>query len=217
MVLRTPAFTARPSRQLPSWTPSKGKLPLPTLTGRLTGGRRRPAPAPGAAIGAASASSTCLRPPRRPPRRAAPAVSLEHECWETLTIGAVFGCRSQEVPGLQSGPAVPEDPAVAAAAELPSGASSSCSRLSCRGELPRDWKSGGDALPVGPEAGAGEAGVAARDAAGPRSAWGQAHGCLGGDVRPASSGCEAGITCDRKSGWPGKKAWGRPGGTAGRG
>lgn len=213
MVLRTPAFAARPSRQLPSWTPSKGQLPLPTLTGRLTGGHHVQHRPSRPRSSAASASGTCLRPPRR----AAPAASLENERRETLTMGAAFGCRSQEVPGLQSGPAVPEDPAVAAAAELPSGASSSCSRLSCSGELPRDWKSGGDALPVGPEAGAGEAGVAARDAAGPRSAWGQAHGCLGGDVRPASSGCEAGITCDRKSGWPGKKAWGRLGGTAGRG
>lgn len=88
-----------------------------------------------------------------------------------LTIGDAFGCRSQDAAGLQSGPApaVPEDPAVPVAVALPSGASSSCSRLSCRGELPRDWKSGGEALPGGPEAGGGEAGVAARDAAGPRS------------------------------------------------
>lgn len=135
-----------------------------------------------------------------------------------LTIGEGFGCRSKAVPGLQSGPApvVSEDPAVVAATALPSGASSSCSRLSCRGELPRDSKSGGEALPVGPEADGREAGVAARDAGGPHSARGHVHGCLGDEVRPGSSGWEAGIILGRKLGWPGKKAWGRPGVTVGK-
>lgn len=107
--------------------------------------------------------------------RLPPLPALEKKRQEMLTTGEAFGCRSQDVAGLQSGPApavpaVPEAPVAPAAALLPSGASSSCSRLSCRGELPRDWKSGGEALPGGPEAASGEAGVAARDAAGPRSA-----------------------------------------------
>lgn len=150
--------------------------------------------------------------------RVAPALEKEHWGGGVLTIGEGFGCRSTAVPGLQSGPAtvVSEDPAVVAATALPSGASSSCSRLSCRGELPRDSKSGGEALPVGPEAEGREAGVAARDAGGPHSARGHAHGCLGGEVRPGSSGCEAGIISGRKLGWPGKKAWGRLGVTVGK-
>jgi hypothetical protein len=53
---------------------------------------------------------------------------------------------------------------------LPSGVSSSCSRLSCRGELPRDWKSGGEALPVATTMAEG-GGVAE-----------QVHGCLRSEV-----------------------------------
>lgn len=130
-------------------------------------------------------------------------------------MGGAFGCQSQDVAGLQSGP-VPAVPAVAEAAGQPSGASSSCSRLSCRGELPRDWKSGGEARPAGPVADSGVAGVATRDTGVPCSARGQAHGCLGGEVRPKNSGCEAG-TWGGKSGWPGKKAWGRGGGAGAKG
>lgn len=138
-----------------------------------------------------------------------------------LTIGEAFGCRSQDVEGLQSGPAptvpaVPAGPAVPEAAALPSGTSSSCSRLSCRGELPRDWKSGGEALPGGPEADGGDTGVAAREAASPRSARGHVHGALWGEVWLGSSGCEAGIISDKKLGWPGKKAWDRLGVTEGK-
>lgn len=134
---------------------------------------------------------------------------------DVLTVGGAGGCQSQEVLGLLSGPA-PVAPAAPAAGVQPSGASSSCSRLSCRGELPRDWNRGGDARPVGPAADRGVAGVATRDAGGPRSARGQAQGRVGGEVRPGSWGCEAGVW-DAKFGWPGKKAWGRLGVTGAKG
>lgn len=141
-----------------------------------------------------------------------PALEKEHQA--VLTVERAFGCWLQAAPGLQSGPApvvpaVTMVPAVAVAAVLPSGVSSSCSRLSCRGELPRDWKSGGEALPVGAATDSGVAGVVALEASGPCSARGQAHGCLGGEVRPGNSGCEAGSTSDGKLGWLVKKAWGR--------
>lgn len=101
----------------------------------------------------------CLWPARR--AGLLPAVEKSHQ--EILTVGGASSCWSRDVAGLQSAgpaPVVPEAPAAA----LPSGASSSCSRLSCRGELPRDSKRGGEALPVGSAANSGETGVAARDA-----------------------------------------------------
>lgn len=127
-----------------------------------------------------------------------------------LPLGGAVGGQSQDVLGLQSGPA-PAVPAAPAAPVLPSGASSSCSRLSCRGELPRDWKSGGEARPEGPVADSGVAGVATRVTGGPHSARGQGQGCLWGEVRPGNSGCEAGKI------WLGKKADGRFGVTGGKG
>lgn len=137
--------------------------------------------------------------------------AAEKEPQGILALGGAFGSQSQGVPGLQSGPA-PAVPVVPAAvpvpAALPSGASSSWSRLSCRGELPRDWKSGGEARPGGPVA---DSGVAPRDAGGPRSTRGQVLGCLGGEVRPGHSGCEVGVI------WLGKKAVGRFGMTGGKG
>lgn len=104
--------------------------------------------------------------------------AVEREQQGILAFGGAFGGQSQDVPGLQSGPAT----AVPAAVVLPSGASSSWSRLSCRGELPRDWKSGGEARPNGPVDDTGVAGVATPDTGGQHSARGQAHDCLGGEV-----------------------------------
>lgn len=108
-----------------------------------------------------------------------PAVEKEQQ--GILAFGGAFGGQSQDVPGLQSGPA-PAVSVVPAAVVLPSGASSSWSRLSCRGELPRDWKSGGEARPNGPVDDTGVAGVATRDTGGQRSARGQAHDCFGGEI-----------------------------------
>lgn len=103
------------------------------------------------------------------------------------------------------------------AAEPPSGASSSCNRLSCRGELPREWKSGGEVLPADPAAEGRAAWAATCDTDSPRSARAHVCGCLGDEVRPGNSGCEAGITSDGKFGWPGKKAGGRLGVTGEKG
>lgn len=136
--------------------------------------------------------------------------AAEKEPQGSLALGGAFGSQSQGAPGLQSGPAAAV-PTVPTAVTLPSGASSSWSRLSCRGELPRDWRSGGEARPDGPAADSGVAGVAPRDTGGPCSARGQVLGCLGGEVRPGDSGCEVGVM------WLGKKAVGRFGITGGKG
>lgn len=127
---------------------------------------------------------------------------LEKEHQRGLTVGGAFGCWSREVPGGQSGlaAAVPGLPKVAVAPALPSGGSSICSRLSCSGELPRDWKSGGEALPVATTADGGVAG--------------QVQGCLGSEVCWGHWGCEAGVISEGSVGWPGK--WGWPGRKAGR-
>lgn len=110
----------------------------------------------------------------------------------SLTAGGAFGKRSGTVPGLWSGPvaAVPEVPA---APMPPSGTSSSCSRLSCRGELPRDWNRGGDVLPLVPAAGQ------------------KALGGLGSELWLGSSGGEAEVTGASRPGWLGE-AWGGLGG-----
>lgn len=128
-------------------------------------GHPRLRPGRGHALPMVPTSAACL-----------PALEKGHQ--EILTVVSAFGCRSQAEPGLQSGPA----PAAPVAEALPSGVSSSCSRLSCRGELPRDWKSGGEVLPAGPAADGRVAGVATRDAGGPCSARGHACGCLGNEV-----------------------------------
>lgn len=106
---------------------------------------------------------------------------------------------------MQSGlaAAVPGLPQVAVAPALPSGGSSICSRLSCKGELPRDWKSGGEALPAATVADGGVAG--------------RVQGRLGSGVCWGTSGWEPGVTPEGSRGWPGKKAWDRFGATGGKG
>ena len=157
--------------------------------------------------------TTCVRhegvhsPPRYP--SLPPALDKGHQ--EVLTVGGDLGCQSQDEPGLQSAPA-PTVPTAPVAAAVPSGASSSCIRLSCSGELPRDWKSAGEVLSGGPAARGGVPGVAMRNAGGPRSAGAHGHGCLGVEVRSGkNSGCEAGGISDTKFSWPGKKAGGKAG------
>lgn len=146
-------------------------------------------------------------PPQYP--NSPPALDKGHQ--EVLTVWGDLGCQSQDEPGLQSAPA-PTVPVAPVAAAGPSGASSSCMRLSCSGELPRDWKSGGEVLSGGPAEGAGVPGVATRDMGGPCSAGAHGHGCLGAEVRSGkNSGCEAGGISDAKFGWLGKKAGGKAG------
>lgn len=138
-----------------------------------------------------------------------PALDKGHQ--EVLTVGGDWGCQSQDEPGLQLAPA-PTVPTAPVAAAVPSGASSSCIRLSCSGELPRDWKSAGEVLSGSPAAEGGVPGVATRDVDSPRSAGAHGHGCLGAEVRSGKkSGCEAGGISDAKFRWSGKKAAGRAG------